>query len=68
MTLLLLSFFFSLHPVHIDTQSNVLGISQYGVPLHVFVVYIRAVVLSHFVSVSVCRSGSVLLMLRRFLW
>lgn len=68
MTLLLLSFFFSLHLVHVDTQSNVLGISKYGVPLHVFVVYIRAMVLSHFVSVSVCRSGSVLLMLRGYLW
>lgn len=68
MTLLLLSFFFSLHVVHVDTQSNVLGISKCGVPLHVSVVYIRAMVLSHFVSVSVCRSASVLLMLRGYLW
>lgn len=36
MTLLLLSFFFSLDCVHVDTQSNVLDICKSGVPVHVF--------------------------------
>lgn len=64
MTLLLLSRFVSLHPFHVDTQPNVPDVSRYGVPLHVFVVHIRALVLSHLMRVSVCRFGSVFLMLR----
>ena len=64
MTLLLPSLFVSLHPFHVDTQSNVLDVSKYGVPLRGFVVHIRALVLSHFMCVSVCRFGSVFLMLR----